>query len=200
MPEKKNVFTRSCRELRNLRCLVITAMFIAMNIALDLYKLRIDLPGMRIGVGFLTNASIGMLFGPVVCMLMGFCTDTLGFLLNPGSGGAPYFPGYTLTAMVAGIIWGVFLYRPDDRFAGKKWSWSFSMRVLAARVLITLVCNVFMNTLWTSILFGKGIWVTLIARLPVQLTYLPFQYLLLLLVLPFVQRLYRTLSLVPAAD
>ena len=200
MPEKKNVFTRSCRELRNLRCLVMTAMFIAMNIALDLYKLRIDLPGMRIGVGFLTNASIGMLFGPVVCMLMGFCTDILGFLLNPGSGGAPYFPGYTLTAMVAGIIWGVFLYRPDDRFAGKKWSWSFSMRVLAARVLITLVCNVFMNTLWTSILFGKGIWVTLIARLPVQLTYLPFQYLLLLLVLPFVQRLYRTLSLVPAAD
>ena len=200
MPEKKNVFTRSCRELRNLRCLVMTAMFIAMNIALDLYKLRIDLPGMRIGVGFLTNASIGMLFGPVVCMLMGFCTDTLGFLLNPGSGGAPYFPGYTLTAMVAGIIWGVFLYRPDDRFAGKKWSWSFSMRVLAARVLIPLVCNVFMNTLWTSILFGKGIWVTLIARLPVQLTYLPFQYLLLLLVLPFVQRLYRSLSLVPAAD
>ena len=93
MPEKKNVFTRSCRELRNLRCLVMTAMFIAMNIALDLYKLRIDLPGMRIGVGFLTNASIGMLFGPVVCMLMGFCTDTLGFLLNPGSNGRRYHLG-----------------------------------------------------------------------------------------------------------
>ena len=194
MHEKKNVFVRSFHELRSLRCLVLTAMFISMNITLDLLKLRIDLPGMRIGVGFLTNASIGMLFGPVVCMLMGFCTDTLGFLLNPGSGLNTYFPGYTLTAMVAGIIWGVCLYRPGTTLPGKgERRWGFLLRVLAARILITLVCNIFMNTLWTSILFGKGIWVTLIARLPVQLTYLPVQYLLLLVVLPFVDRLYRIL-------
>ena len=101
---KRNIFARSFGELRSLRCLVLTALFIAMNITLDLLKLRIDLPGMRIGVGFLTNASIGMLYGPVVCMMMGFCTDILGFLMNPGTGGGGYFPGYTLTAMVAGVI------------------------------------------------------------------------------------------------
>lgn len=201
MPEKKNIFARSFAELRSLRCLVMTALFIAMNITLDLLKLRIDLPGMRIGVGFLTNASIGMLFGPSVCMMMGFCTDILGFLLNPGTGGGGYFPGYTLTAIVAGMIWGLCLYHPDTAARPADGSLraklAFPLRALAARLLITLVCNVFMNTLWLSLTGGKALWVTLAARLPAQMVYLPVQYLLLLAVLPAVRRLYR--SVVPAS-
>lgn len=196
MSENKNRFSRSLGELKNPRCLVLTAMFIAMNITLDLLKLRIDIPGFpRVGVGFLTNASIGMLFGPVVCMMMGFCTDVLGFMLNPGTGGG-YFPGYTLTAMAAGIIWGVCLYRPNGKPERKL---SFPLRTLAARVLVTLICNVGMNTLWLTLQGGKGMWVTLIGRLPAQLAILPIQYLLLLLVLPFVQRLYRSLGTAPRA-
>ena len=197
---KRNIFARSFGELRSLRCLVLTALFIAMNITLDLLKLRIDLPGMRIGVGFLTNASIGMLYGPVVCMMMGFCTDILGFLMNPGTGGGGYFPGYTLTAMVAGVIWGLFLYRPDGApdsktLAGRL---SFPLRTLAARILITLICNVFLNTLWLSL--GNNAFVPmLISRLPTQLAYLPVQYLLLLVVVPFVRRLYQALQPVTRA-
>ena len=197
---KRNIFARSFGELRSLRCLVLTALFIAMNITLDLLKLRIDMPGMRIGVGFLTNASIGMLYGPVVCMMMGFCTDILGFLMNPGTGGGGYFPGYTLTAMVAGVIWGLFLYRPDGApdsktLAGRL---SFPLRTLAARILITLICNVFLNTLWLS-LGNNAFLPMLISRLPTQLAYLPVQYLLLLVVLPFVRRLYQTLQPVTRA-
>ncbi|NBI83701.1 folate family ECF transporter S component [Clostridiaceae bacterium] len=197
---KRNIFARSFGELRSLRCLVLTALFIAMNITLDLLKLRIDLPGMRIGVGFLTNASIGMLYGPMVCMMMGFCTDILGFLMNPGTGGGGYFPGYTLTAMVAGVIWGLFLYRPDGApdsktLAGRL---SFPLRTLAARILITLICNVFLNTLWLS-LGNNAFLPMLISRLPTQLAYLPVQYLLLLVVLPFVRRLYQTLQPVTRA-
>ena len=197
---KRNIFARSFGELRSLRCLVLTALFIAMNITLDLLKLRIDLPGMRIGVGFLTNASIGMLYGPVVCMMMGFCTDILGFLMNPGTGGGGYFPGYTLTAMVAGVVWGLFLYRPDGTpdsktLAGRL---SFPLRTLAARILITLICNVFLNTLWLS-LGNNAFLPMLISRLPTQLAYLPVQYLLLLVVLPFERRLYQTLQPVTRA-
>ena len=197
---KKNIFARSFGELRSLRCLVMTALFIAMNITLDLLKLRIDLPGMRIGVGFLTNASIGMLFGPSVCMMMGFCTDILGFLMNPGTGGGGYFPGYTLTAIVAGMFWGLFLYRPDAeaRLAGGRLEkLGFPLRALAARLLITVVCNVFMNTFWLTLTGSRETFpAMLIARLPAQLAYLPVQYILLLAVLPLVRRLYR--SVVPA--
>ena len=100
--EHPNLFRRSAAELRHPRCLALTALFISLNIAMDLLGIRIQLtPTIRIGPGFLCNACIGMLFGPFVAMLAGICTDTLGYLVN--SGGAAYFPGYMLTAMLGGL-------------------------------------------------------------------------------------------------
>ena len=68
-----NIFVRSLRELRSTRCLAVTALLIAINVTLDLLGLSIKLPpNLRIGFGFLCNASIGMLFGPVVGMAYTF--------------------------------------------------------------------------------------------------------------------------------
>ena len=110
MSKTPNIFVRSLRELRSTRCLAVTALLIAINVTLDLLGLSIKLPpNLRIGFGFLCNASIGMLFGPVVGMMAGVCTDVLGYFAGNLSMGA-YFPGYTLTAVVGGLIWGLWLY------------------------------------------------------------------------------------------
>ena len=86
MSKTPNIFVRSLRELRSTRCLAVTALLIAINVTLDLLGLSIKLPpNLRIGFGFLCNASIGMLFGPVVGMMAGVCTD-------------------------GGLIWGLWLY------------------------------------------------------------------------------------------
>ena len=104
MSKTPNIFVRSLRELRSTRCLAVTALLIAINVTLDLLGLSIKLPpNLRIGFGFLCNASIGMLFGPVVGMMAGVCTDVLGYFAGNLSMGA-YFPGYTLTAVVGGLI------------------------------------------------------------------------------------------------
>ena len=110
MSKTPNIFVRSLRELKSTRCLAVTALLIAINVTLDLLGLSIKLPpNLRIGFGFLCNASIGMLFGPVVGMMAGVCTDVLGYFAGNLSMGA-YFPGYTLTAVVGGLIWGLWLY------------------------------------------------------------------------------------------
>ena len=58
-------FSTSAHSIRNTRTLAVTAMFVALNVTLDLLNLRIQLtPDLRIGVGFLANAMVGMLFGP----------------------------------------------------------------------------------------------------------------------------------------
>ena len=106
MSKKQNIFVRSLHELKSTRCIAVTALLIAINITLDLLGLTIKLPpNLRIGFGFLCNAAIGMLFGPVVGMMAGVCTDVLGYFAGNLSMGA-YFPGYTLTAVVGGLIWG----------------------------------------------------------------------------------------------
>ena len=74
MSKKQNIFVRSLHELKSTRCIAVTALLIAINITLDLLGLTIKLPpNLRIGFGFLCNAAIGMLFGPVVGMMAGAC-------------------------------------------------------------------------------------------------------------------------------
>ena len=58
MSKTPNIFVRSLRELKSTRCLAVTALLIAINVTLDLLGLSIKLPpNLRIGFGFLCNAS-----------------------------------------------------------------------------------------------------------------------------------------------
>lgn len=146
MSKTPNIFVRSLRELRSTRCLAVTALLIAINVTLDLLGLSIKLPpNLRIGFGFLCNASIGMLFGPVVGMMAGVCTDVLGYFAGNLSMGA-YFPGYTLTAVVGGLIWGLWLY------PRKITVW----RAIGAKTCINLFCNICLNTLWLTVTGRQG--------------------------------------------
>ena len=65
------------------------------------------------------------------------------------------FPGFTLIAMLAGLIYGSFYYKKELNF------W----RVLAAHITVALICNVLLNTWCLSILYGKAFAVLLPARL-----------------------------------
>lgn len=181
MEKKQNVFKASLQELKSVRCLAITALLIALNITMDLLNIRIWLtPNLRMGVGFVLNASVGMLFGPVVAMMAGFCTDVLGYLAN-SSGGA-YFFGYTLTAMLGGLLYGLWLYpkRPTK------------LRIIGAKATINLFCNLGLNTLWISMTGGKAMTVLLPARAVKNVILLPFEVILLYIVTRIVLKIYQS--------
>ena len=183
MSKKENVFVRSLHELKSTRCLALTALLIAINIALDLLGLTIKLPpNLRIGFGFLCNAAVGMLFGPVVGMMAGVCTDVLGYFAGNLTMGA-YFPGYTLTAITAGLFWGLWLY------PRKLTVW----RALGAKACINLFCNIGLNTLWLTMTGGKAMGALLALRVPKNLLMLPIETVLLYFGMKLVLRLYQTL-------
>ena len=164
MSKQQNIFVRSLHELKSTRCIAVTALLIAINITLDLLGLTIKLPpNLRIGFGFLCNAAIGMLFGPVVGMMAGVCTDVLGYFAGNLSMGA-YFPGYTLTAVVGGLIWGLWLF-----------------------------CNICLNTLWLTITGGKAMSLLLVTRVPKNLILLPLEIVLVYVVMRLVCRIYSAL-------
>ena len=169
--KKQNIFVRSLRELRNPRALVVTAMLIALNLAMDMAGIRFYItPEVRVSPGFLCNASVGMLYGPTVGMMTGFLTDVLGFLFDHS--GMGYFPGYTITAIVGGLIYGLWLY------PGKP----TRLRVLGAKACINLFCNIGLNTVWSSMLYGSAISAILPARIVKNLLLLPVEVIALYLV------------------
>lgn len=160
------IFRSSARNCRNIRALAVTALLMALNFVLDRFSIQLTLE-LRVGVGFLTSAMIGALYGPVMAMCAGGLTDILSYLLYP-RGGA-YFPGFTVTAIVAGLIYGLLLYQ-------KRLSLG---RALVTRGLIDLVTNIGLNTLWLSITQGKAMMVLLPARVIKNAILWPFGSLIL---------------------
>ena len=97
------------RELNNPRVLAFSGLVCAMAIVLESLPIYLLGPSLKIYFSFLAVSLGCMCYGPVVGMMAGAIIDTVGFLL--ASYGEPYFPGYLITAMLSGLIYGVMLYR-----------------------------------------------------------------------------------------
>lgn len=143
---------KSFHEFSHLRTVIMCGLLAAIAVILS-YMTVINIgPYIKIGFSGIPNRVVDFLFGPVVGGVFGGVLDILKFMIKPDGA---YFPGFTLDAMLGGIIYGAFLYRRKV----KLW------RVALACLLVKLIVNCGFNTLWISIMAGKGFLVLLPARL-----------------------------------
>lgn len=126
----------------NAKKLVTIALLIALEIILSRF-LSIATPIVKIGFNFLPIALIAMLYGPVYAGLSAATADFLGAVLFPIGA---YFPGFTLTAFLTGIVYGVFLHKHERNLA----------RISIAVLMVTVVLNLGLNTLWLQMITGNG--------------------------------------------
>ena len=95
------------QELHRPRTLALAAIFSALHLVLNQFTIPVS-QLLEVGFDFLAVAAIGYLCGPWVAGLSGIVTDVLGYVLRPNG---PYFPGWTLSAVLVGILYGLWLYR-----------------------------------------------------------------------------------------
>lgn len=131
--------------------IAIVGILMAMSIALG--RVGVTTPVVRITFSFLPTALIGLLFGPWVGGVAAALSDILGFIIGGGVGG--FFPGFTLSAFLGGLSYGVFLHKKK---VTKK-------RVFMAVAFNTLFVNLTLNTLWIYILTQNPLAVILPPRL-----------------------------------
>jgi ECF transporter S component (folate family) len=124
-------------QLFRTKTLATLGMLIALDIILTRF-LAIQTPQIRISLGFLAIAVIGMLYGPVIAGIAAGMSDIIGWALAPF---APFFPGFTLTAIVTGVIFGYFLHKPQTLLR------SYFFCALS----LTVICDALLNTLWLSL-------------------------------------------------
>ena len=148
--------------------LVTIAFFIALEIVLTRY-LSINTGILRIGFGFLPVAMVAIAFGPVWAGIAYAIGDVLGMLIFPSGA---YFPGFTLTAFLTGLVFGLILYK-------KPITWK---RVLIASSIVVLGLNLCLDTYWLHILMGQGYLAMLPARLIKCVFSIPVQTILIPLV------------------
>ena len=131
-------------ELRNVRVLAFSGLVCAMAIVLESFPVYILGPSLKIYFSFVVVSLGCAYYGPVVGMIAGGIIDSVGFLL--AGYGEPYFPGYLITAVLSGLIYGVLLYKRRPTL----------LRILIVRLIINYGSNVLLGSVWKSMLYGKG--------------------------------------------
>ena len=170
-----NIWVSSAREFGQLWNIVFCGVMGALSVVLSFVgSIRIN-PYMKIGVSEIPNLMIDYLMGPVVGGVFGAVMDFLKFLIHPDGS---FFPGFSLSAAVAAVIFGIFLYKKKITF------W----RLLISEILVKLIVNIGMNTLWLDMLYGKGFLAILPHRIVSNLIQLPIDVIVLFAVLSAVEK------------
>ena len=118
-------------ETITLRQLTVSALLIALDVVFS-RVLAINTPLMKIGLGFAAVAVSAMLYGPAWAALTAALGDLIGALLFPTGA---YYWGFTATAALTGLIFGLYLYRREG-----SWLHAF-LAALTNCLLVTLVLN-----------------------------------------------------------
>lgn len=127
-------FKKSANEFKNLRCIVVTGLLIAVSMALETFT--IEIPYAKVNFAFLAIAIIGMFFGPTVGLAAGFLCDIVGYIARPSGG---FLFVYVLIAMLQGLIYGIVLY--------KKTGVKLLPFAVIARLLDVIIINLCLNTI-----------------------------------------------------
>ena len=139
-------------EFRDTKMIVFAALILALRIAVK--PLSVPIAGdIKEGIGFIINAFGSMIYGPVLALLSGVLSDTLGYLLFPSG---VYFPAYMITEMAGSFVFALFLYRSEITVT----------RLLFCRFSICLFVNVLLaypiHVWYYSAVMGKAYSIALI--------------------------------------
>lgn len=167
------VLLTSVESLKKPKTLTVCAMFMAMSVVLGFYTIQIG-DYLKIGFSSLVNESIAYLFGPVIGCFFGAASDIIKYMVRPTG---PFFFGFTLNAMLAGLMNGCILYKKPPRIG----------RIFAAQLIVSLICNILLGTYWLTLLYGKAFLVLLSPRLIKNLVMVPVNTLLLYSILKIME-------------
>ena len=132
-PFSRGYWRDAAAELKDTRMLVITALLVALRIALKPFAIPVG-PQMYIQTPMLATALGAMIFGPVMAIPAAIVSDTIGFIIHPTG---EYFLPFVLTEIASTVIYALFLYR----------SKASTGRVMLARFTICFLVNVVLQQL-----------------------------------------------------
>ena len=106
--------------------------------------LSINTMGIKIGFSFVPIVIAAYLFGPVYAGITYALADFMGAILFPIG---PYHPGFTVSAFLMGLSYGLFLYKKEKPRVVKN--------ILPPVLINNIIFGLLINTLWVSMLYGS---------------------------------------------
>lgn len=149
---------------------ILAGLLLATTIVLSRF-LSIKTPIVVISFSFIPIMLSGMLLGPWWAMIICGLSDLIGALLFPFGA---YFVGYTITSTLAGLTYGLFLQRKNNK-TNKK----LILNLIISSLIVLILCNGVLNSIWIYITAKKAIMAILPTRLLKQIIMLPIHVIVL---------------------
>ena len=137
--------------LKDVRHLVLVSFFIALYVVLSMFSIYIT-KELRFSLTFVPVAWSSAAFGPMAGALTGAFGDVMAWVVKPAG---PYHPGFTISGISSGIIYGIFLYRKEITL----------FRVFLTALTMIVVVELGLNTFWLMTLYGSPFKVLIAGRL-----------------------------------
>lgn len=174
--------------MSNIKKLLLASFFLATSIVLSRF-LSIKTPILTISFSFVPLMLCAMLLDFKWAMLVGTLSDLIGALLFPFGA---YFFGYTLSACLSGLIYGLLINITNKNWSNKK----LIIRLLISSLLVSFLINGCINTLWIYLTTKSAFKVIVPVRIAKQLIMVPIKIIVmyaLYKIIP-VKKLYLTNS------
>ncbi|WP_051198090.1 folate family ECF transporter S component [Butyrivibrio sp. MB2005] len=173
-----NRWIASLKEFKHLRNVTFCGMLAAIAIILG-YVATFNIGNyIRIGFSGLPNQIVDYLFGPAVGAIFGAALDVIKWFLKPTG---DFFPGFTISAALGGIIYGYAFYKKNITIA----------RVLTAQLIVKIFVNICLNSIWLKLLYGQAILAMLPGRIISNSVMLPIDTFITFVMLKAIDKTIR---------
>ncbi|HEY8445040.1 MAG TPA: folate family ECF transporter S component [Bacilli bacterium] len=168
-PFSKSYWHLASKESQKLQNLIFASLLISLSIVLEYFGKIIPFKpfGRDVYLSFVPLSLIGLIFGPYVAIISGAISDILGYFVF--TAGYPFFPGYTLSAMLSQLIYSLFFYRTKITI----------VKIFFAKFLVNIFINAIIGSYWFTFFSKSPFIVLFISGLLKNIILLPFEVMLL---------------------
>lgn len=159
-----------------IRKLVFLAMLVALNVLFSRYTMINITQSTKFSFEVIAIAFAAYVYGISGAVAVAGIGDFIGALVKPFG---PYNPAYTVTAIITGLIFALFLYKKLN--VG---------RIIASVLATQVLCSLLLNTFWNALFYGsKGtLWLSFVGMFSTRLTQFaimtPLKIAVLILLIP----------------
>lgn len=152
--------------MSKLKKVILSGILLALLIVLNRF-ISIKTQLLVIDFTFIPLMMSAIWLGPKYTTLIAILGDFLGAILFPFGA---YFPGFTLSAGLVGLIYGLFLYQKQGKEMTNK---QFIIRLIISNLLVLGIVKILITSLWLKILYGQAYLVIVSTRVLTQVIMFP---------------------------
>lgn len=161
-------------EISKTKKMILSALMLTLSIILSRF-LSIKTPLLAIGFGFVPILLSAIWLGPKYTVIISGLSDIIGGIVFPFG---EFFIGFTISSVLSGLIYGLILYKKNEELNKK----GMIIRLIISIIIVTLIINMGLNTIWLMIMYKKAFLVLLSTRIIKELVMIPIQVITVFLV------------------